>query len=1124
MKLLKTIRFITLCFLCIFNFQFVQAQPVLSWAQFYGGSSWDEGHCVRETSDGGFIIGGLTMSYSVGLYDVYLLRTDHNGELLWTQSYGGTGWDEARVIQETSDGGIIAAGRTTSFGNGDSDIYIIKTNENGDLLWTQTYGGIDYDDSQWIGEIPGDGYIIAGETFSYGHGGSDIILIKIDLEGNLMWYETYGGALDEDAQWAQFTSDGGIIITGSTQSLGAGSDDVFLIKTDMQGSMIWSNTFGGAEADLSLSIIESSSGGYVIAGQTESYGNGNDDVYLIRVNEAGNLLWQKTFGYDQADAASSIVETLDGGFAFAGVLTTDEGGFDSWVVKTDAQGDSLWTQVYRSGPGWDTWDIAFSIQPTIDGGYIVAGMTGLYQEFNVLLMKLAPDSNPPSSVINVPDDFPNIQSAIDNAIDGDTVLVHPGVYFENINFSGKNIVVGSLYMTTGDSSYISQTVIDGNEYGSVVLFENGEDFSSVLRGFSITNGSGTILITPSYGGGIFCYFSNPTLQDLAIYNNHTGLIGVGGGLALYNSNSLIENVTIHGNSGAGGGGIFGFNYSGIIRNSKLIDNWTFGNLDAGGGGMLFQESNPLVEMVFIQNNSSGVDGGGIGLTDCDAIMNNITLGNNSAENGAGSIYLFQSNLALNNSILWNDELDYEVHFHDFENWGTFTVSYSDIQGGMDAIGNSGMGTVVWGEGNIENDPLFVDQENGDYHLQAGSPCIDSGDPNMPFDPDSTVSDMGAFYFHQNTEPQLVEIFYMEDWNLVGLPVNVENASYYAVFADAIEQTLFSFGEGYTLAEYLVPGIGYWLRFPEDGTVSVEGPLFGEILVPLNEGWNLMSGISGMIHTTDIIDPDGILIENTFYGFNGSYFQTNNLTPGLGFWVRAYADGSVYLTSIGQSTKVSGTQNLNIQDGNKLVFSNNKGYSTTLLIGQSMNNMNPLSYSLPPVPPFGAFDVRFAGDLKYSENGGEILIQNIHYPLTIHYDGISLIQDGAEWILSNTESGQEFPICESMAVIHNPVSKLSLRKQTVLPYGFTLHQNFPNPFNPITTLNYDLPEDALVNLSIYDMIGREIAQLVDTNQEAGFKSVQWDATDSMGRPVSAGVYLYQIKAGAFIQIKKMVLLK
>ena len=1124
MELPKTLRFISFISLFIFNFRSIIAQPEIAWTHTYGGNNWDEGHCVRETADGGYIVGGLTMSFSSGLYDVYLIRTTENGDLLWSQSYGGAGWDEARAVQQTSDGGFITSGRTTSFGAGDSDIYVIKTDADGDTLWTGTYGGVDYDDSQWIGEIPGEGYIITGETFSYGEGGGDILLLKIDLDGDLVWYETYGGPSDEDAQWAQFTSDGGIIITGSTDSFGLGSDDVFLVKTNSQGEMQWSNTFGGGEPDLSLSVVESSLGGYIIAGQTESYGNGNDDVYLIGVDENGNLLWEKTFGHSQADAASSIVETSDGGLAFAGVLTTDEGGFDAWIVKTDAQGDSLWTQVYSAGPGWETWDIAFSIQSTNDGGFIVTGMTGVIQQFNVFLMKIESESDPQSSVFHVPDDFPDIQSAISYATDGDTVLVHPGVYLENINFSGKNIVVGSLFITTGDTSYISQTVIDGNQSGSVVLFENNEDLSSELRGFSIVNGTGTFLLAPRYGGGIFCHEADPTLKDLIIYDNHTGTIGVGGGLALYLSNSLVENVVIYGNSAAGGGGIFGLNNNGNIRNVSLEDNWTYGAFDAGGGGMLFQDSAPVMDKVLIHNNSSSVGGGAIALTGCDAVMNHITIGNNLSGDETGSIYLFHTNVSLINSILWNDQLDDEIYFHNYENWGTITVSYSDIQGGIDAIETSDMGNVVWGEGNFGLDPIFAGVESGDYNLQPGSPCIDSGDPDSPFDPDSTVTDLGAFYFHQNTGPQLVEIFYVEDWNLVGLPLDVADASYSTVFPDAIGETFFSFSDGYTLTEYLVPGVGYWLRFPDEGSAFVEGTIFGETSFAVSEGWNLMSGISGTSNTTDIFDPDGILIENTFYGFNGSYFQTDYLVPGLGLWVRANSDGIVFLSGTRQSTKVYSDISVDNPVGNELVFSNSKGYQTTLLLGGSEVDMDPLRYDLPPVPPAGAFDVRFSGDLKYSYIGGEIQIQNDHYPLTINCVGTRTIEEETEWVLVNTESGNEFIMCEVPVVIHGSVSELLLTKRAAIPSDFILHQNIPNPFNPTTTLHYQLPNNIFVNISIYNMLGKQIKVLVNDNNVSGTRSVQWDGTDSKGQPVSAGAYLYQIQAGEFVQTRKMVLLK
>ena len=216
--------------------------------------------------------------------------------------------------------------------------------------------------------------------------------------------------------------------------------------------------------------------------------------------------------------------------------------------------------------------------------------------------------------------------------------------------------------------------------------------------------------------------------------------------------------------------------------------------------------------------------------------------------------------------------------------------------------------------------------------------------------------------------------------------------------------------------------------------------------------------------------------------------------------------------------------MNISDGDKLVFSNSKGYVATLLVGGSMVNKDLLRYSLPPVPPPGAFDVRFSGDLKYSENGGEILIRNDYYPLTIHYEGAGLIEEEAEWVLVNTGSGEEFVMCEGAVVINSSVSELLLIKRTIFPNDFFLNQNFPNPFNHTTTLHYSLPEKLFVTINIYSILGKQIKVLVKDKKVSGFRSVKWDATDSMGRPVSAGVYIYQIQAGEFVQTKKMVLLK
>jgi hypothetical protein len=171
----------------------------------------------------------------------------------------------------------------------------------------------------------------------------------------------------------------------------------------------------------------------------------------------------------------------------------------------------------------------------------------------------------------------------------------------------------------------------------------------------------------------------------------------------------------------------------------------------------------------------------------------------------------------------------------------------------------------------------------------------------------------------------------------------------------------------------------------------------------------------------------------------------------------------------------------------------------------------------------AFDVRFNGDMKYSVESGDIEVLNTSDNLTINYDIVIEAGEHMNWVLSS-ESGKEYTLEGSGEITISTEETFTLERKAIIPFTYTLHQNYPNPFNPITSLRYDLPEQAQVTLTIYDLIGREVAQLINTTQDAGYRSVQWDATDSFGKPVSAGVYLYQIRAGELIQTRKMVLLK
>ena len=184
----------------------------------------------------------------------------------------------------------------------------------------------------------------------------------------------------------------------------------------------------------------------------------------------------------------------------------------------------------------------------------------------------------------------------------------------------------------------------------------------------------------------------------------------------------------------------------------------------------------------------------------------------------------------------------------------------------------------------------------------------------------------------------------------------------------------------------------------------------------------------------------------------------------------------------------------------------------------------LSYSLPPTFTQMAFDARFTDNMRYAKDQGEISIINTNKYLSLSYS-VNIHQgDYKEWVLT-TESGEEYILTGTDEIVLNQETKsIIISKRVIIPQAFALHQNYPNPFNPITTLNYDLPKDNHVTLTISDLNGREINRLVNTNQSAGHKSIQWNATDTHGKPVSAGVYIYQIRAGTFMQTKKMVLLK
>lgn len=350
------------------------SSAIVTFQKTYGGINVDQGYSVQQTSDNGYIITGFTTSFNTDSSAIYLIKTDSLGDILWTKTFSKTIDDGGECVRQTPDGGYIIVGWT---GFGLAKVYLIKTTPLGDTIWTKSYGVIGCGNwGLFVQQTNDNGYIIAGASQPVGSYEIDIYLIKTDSVGDTLWTKVFGknDSSPTCSYSAQSISggDSGYIIVGSREN--DTYMDVYIIRTNYLGDTLWTKTFGGVDKDCGVSIQQTFDNGFIITGRTKSFGAGDTDVYLIKIDSKGNTLWTKTYGGIYDDMGISVQPISGGinGYIIAGAtLSYGTGNYDVYLIRTDSTGNTSWTKTF----GGTDEDCGYSVQQTTDNGYIIAGRT-----------------------------------------------------------------------------------------------------------------------------------------------------------------------------------------------------------------------------------------------------------------------------------------------------------------------------------------------------------------------------------------------------------------------------------------------------------------------------------------------------------------------------------------------------------------------------------------------------------------------------------------------------------------------------------------------------------------------------------------------------------------------------
>jgi len=768
-------------------------------------------------------------------------------------------------------------------------------------------------------------------------------------------------------------------------------------------------------------------------------------------------------------------------------------------------------------------------------------------------------------IIPVPKNYPTIQNGIQAANHGDTVLVAPGNYLENINFLGKNIVVASHFILEHDSSLIEQTVIDGSnptkpDTASCVFFISGEDTSAVLEGFTITGGSGTAWEDEHghgiylEGGGILIAYSSPTIKNNLIRENRltrdvgntrsTGGSGirVGDGSPIIISNRILNNVGMY-----GAGIVLNFSTA-VVKHNIIANNWVYRALSNkptyGGGGIWVGNGGPNI----IENNT---------------LVSNWANGSGSPGAGRGGALLIHDCQAIvRNNIIWGNIQDKSgpIYIENAELFG----GYNTVEGGFE------------GEGNLDTDPLFADEN---YNLSPNSPCIDAGDPTSPRDPDGTRADMGARYFDQAIGPYLhYQSHTLDDARMNGngradasetvqLAICVKNTGVDArnvTICLSSNDPLLEIKQGKAVLgaikrNQIASNAASPFTFSVLPDVAAHQSVF-YLAMTADGGYADLDSFKMIIGTSSILlidddqgDAGEIFYQKTLESLSAIPLEWNIERKGPPeLAILQQAQSVIWFTGESREQTLAVEEQAVISrfldDGGKLIISGNH-------IGHDLaNNGSPTdsafyAHYLHAQFVSDSVSARLIGGVSGDPITSGMML-GVQSPNAVTFDEITPLPPanlilmyrpqatgaalrymdeatgtrliylgfGLENINGPRENSATIFLEKCLEWLTQMVSGTPSFKKSH-HRKFTLVQNYPNPFNSTTTIRYALPQADWVTLKVFDVRGREIKQLLFEKQTPGQHSLQFDGTN-----LTSGIYFYQLKVGPFSETKRLLLLK